>query len=181
VLGRTIEPAPKGALPVITFEDKLTVHLNGEDIRAIHFGKGHTDGDSIIYFTQSNVVHMGDDFVTYGFPFIDLESGGSVKGLIDSLHGVVPSLPADVKIIPGHGTVSSVEDVKKFMKMLEETYAIVEKGVKAGKSLGEMKKAKVLSAYESWSGDFVKTDGFLETVYNDITHQSTPGTPTTHH
>ena len=181
IRGRSITPAPKGALPVITFENKVTVHLNGEDIRAIHFGKGHTDGDSIIYFTQSNVVHMGDDFVTYGFPFIDLESGGSVKGLIDSLHEILPSLPPGVKIIPGHGGVSGVEDVKKFEKMLEETYAIVQKGVQAGKSLEEMKNAKVLAAYDSWSGDFVKTDDFLETIFNDITNTRTPGTPTKHH
>jgi len=78
-----VPPAPKAALPVITFEDKVSVHLNGEDIRAIHFPHGHTDGDSVIFFTQSNVVHMGDDFFNGGmFPFIDLDSGGSVQGMI---------------------------------------------------------------------------------------------------
>jgi len=72
--------APKAALPVITFEHDVTVHLNGEDIRALHFPAGHTDGDAVISFRRNNVVHMGDDFVRYGFPFIDVASGGSVQG-----------------------------------------------------------------------------------------------------
>ena len=80
---RIAVPLPnKEALPIITFDHDVTVHLNGEDIRALHFPSGHTDGDSIIFFPKSNVVHMGDDFVRYGFPFIDLASGGSVEGMI---------------------------------------------------------------------------------------------------
>src|SRR5207247_8433129 len=70
------KPASGNALPIITFEHHVTVHLNGEDIRALHFPSGHTDGDSIIFFPKNNVVHMGDDFVRYGFPFIDVSSGG---------------------------------------------------------------------------------------------------------
>ena len=85
--------APKEALPILTFDHDVTVHLNGEDIRALHFPSGHTDGDSIIFFPTSNVVHMGDDFVRYGFPFIDLASGGSVEGMIAALEEVVPKLP----------------------------------------------------------------------------------------
>jgi len=79
------KPAEKAALPIITFEHDVTVHLNGEDIRALHFPSGHTDGDSIIFFPKNNVVHMGDDFVRYGFPFIDVASGGSVQGMIDAM------------------------------------------------------------------------------------------------
>jgi len=80
-----IKPAPKAALPIITFDHDVSVHLNGEDIRALHYPHGHTDGDSVIFFPQSNVVHMGDDFVTYGFPFVDLRSGGSVEGMIAAM------------------------------------------------------------------------------------------------
>jgi cyclase len=96
---------PKGALPIITFDHDVTVHLNGEDIRALHVPAGHTDGDSVIYFPKSNVVHMGDDFVTYGFPFIDVDSGGSIDGMISGVENAIAQLPADVKIIPGHGQV----------------------------------------------------------------------------
>jgi len=98
-----VKPAAKEALPIITFDHDVTVHLNGEDIRALFFPAGHTDGDSIIFFPKSNVVHMGDDFVTYGFPFIDVESGGSINGMIDAVEKVIAQLPPDVKVIPGHG------------------------------------------------------------------------------
>jgi len=83
-------PAPKEALPVVTFSERATLHLNGEDIRALHFPHGHTDGDSVIFFPQSNVVHMGDDFVTYGFPFVDIENGGSVSGMVAGVEKVLP-------------------------------------------------------------------------------------------
>ena len=92
------KPEPKEALPILTFDHDVTVHLNGEDIRALYFPAGHTDGDSIIFFPKSNVVHMGDDFVTYGFPFIDVDSGGSINGMIDAVEKVIGQLPADVKI-----------------------------------------------------------------------------------
>jgi cyclase len=114
LLGMDIKPAPKEALPIITFNDRATVHLNGEDIRAIHFPHGHTDGDAVIFFPQSNVVHMGDDFVTYGFPFIDLASGGSARGMIAAVEKVMATVAADAKVIPGHGPLSNVADLKPF-------------------------------------------------------------------
>ena len=161
--------APKEALPILTFDHDVTVHLNGEDIRALHFPSGHTDGDSIIFFPTSNVVHMGDDFVRYGFPFIDLASGGSVEGMIAALEAVVPKLPADVKVIPGHGNVSNLDDVREYVKMLDETRAVVEKGVKQGKTLDQLKQEKVLEPWKKWNGDFITSDAFLETLYNDLT------------
>src|SRR5438477_4408745 len=121
-------PASGDALPILTFDHDVTVHLNGEDIRALHFPSGDTDGDSIIFFLKSNVVHMGDDFVRYGFPFIDLGSGGSVEGMIAAMQEVLPKLPPDVKVIPGHGNVSNLDDVRNYVKMLIDTRAAVEKG-----------------------------------------------------
>jgi glyoxylase-like metal-dependent hydrolase (beta-lactamase superfamily II) len=164
-----VKPAPKAALPIITFEHDVTVHLNGEDIRALHFPAGHTDGDSIIFFPKSNVVHMGDDFVRYGFPFVDLGSGGSVKGMIAALEKVIPQLPADVKVIPGHGQLSDLNDVRNYLTMLKETTAIVESGIKQGKTLDQLKQEKVLAAWQKWSGDFITTDQWITTVYNDLT------------
>ena len=100
------QPAsPKEALPVITFQHDVTLHVNGEDIRALHAPSGHTDGDSIVFFPKSNVVHFGDDFVRYGFPFIDINGGGSSKGMIAALESAIAQLPADVKVIPGHGAL----------------------------------------------------------------------------
>src|SRR5579871_2869625 len=165
------KPAPKEALPIITFDHDVTVHLNGEDIRALYFPAGHTDGDSIIFFPKSNVVHMGDDFVTYGFPFIDVESGGSIDGMIDGVEKVIAHVPPDVKIIPGHGPVSTIDDVKAYLAMLKGTRDAVAKEIKAGKTLDQMKQAKLLDPWKRYSGDFVNEDTFIETLYNSLTGQ----------
>lgn len=165
------KPAAKGALPILTFDHDMTVHLNGEDIRALYFPAGHTDGDSIIFFPKSNVVHMGDDFVTYGFPFIDVESGGSINGMIDAVEKVIAQLPPDVKIIPGHGSISSLDDVRAYLAMLKGTRDAVAGALKEGKTLDQMKQANLLDPWKKYSGEFVKQDTFLETLYNSLTGQ----------
>ncbi len=165
------KPAQKGALPIITFDHDVTVHLNGDDIRALFVPAGHTDGDAVIFFPKANVVHMGDDFVTYGFPFIDVESGGSIDGMIDGVEKIVAQLPADVKIIPGHGPISNLDDVRAYLTMLKETRAAIAKALKEGKSLDQMKQAKILEPWKKYDGDFVKQDAFIETVYNSLTGQ----------
>jgi cyclase len=169
------KPAPKAALPIITFEHDVTVHLNGEDIRALHFPAGHTDGDSVIYFPKSNVVHMGDDFVTYGFPFIDVDGGGSIQGMIDGVEKAIANLPADVKVIPGHGPISNLDDVRAYVKMLKDTKAVVEKALAQGKTLDQMKQEKILDPWQKYSGDFIKTDAFIETLYNSLTNKKNAG------
>ena len=164
-----VKPAEKAALPIITFEHDVTVHLNGEDIRALHFPSGHTDGDAIIFFPKNNVVHMGDDFVRYGFPFIDVAGGGSVQGMIDGVEKAAAQLPADVKVIPGHGALSNLDDVRAYVKMLKETSAVVQKAIDAHKTVEQMKQEKILEPWQKWSGDFVKEDTFIETLYNSLT------------
>src|SRR5271165_7189435 len=139
---------PKAALPIITFDHDVTVHLNGEDIRALHFPAGHTDGDSIIFFPKANVVHMGDDYVRYGFPFIDVTSGGSVQGMIAACEKVIPMLPPDVKVIPGHGQLSNLDEVREYIQMLKGTTAVVVAALNKGSTLDEMKKDKILAAWD---------------------------------
>jgi cyclase len=165
-----MKPAEKAALPIITFEHDVTVHLNGEDIRALHFPSGHTDGDAIIFFPKNNVVHMGDDFVRYGFPFIDVASGGSVQGMIDGVEKAAAQLPADVKVIPGHGVLSNLDDVRAYVKMLKDTSAAVQKALDAHKTLDQMKQEKILAPWAKWSNDFVSQDIFIETIYNSLTN-----------
>ena len=167
------KPAAKEALPIITFDHDVTVHLNGEDIRALYFPAGHTDGDSVIFFPKSNVVHMGDDFVTYGFPFIDVESGGSINGMIDGVEKVIAQLAPDVKVIPGHGAISNLDDVRAYLKMLKGTRDAVQKAMAAGKTMDQMKQEKILALWSKYSGDFVKEDTFIETLYNSLTGQKT--------
>jgi cyclase len=163
------DPAPKIALPVITFNDTATVHINGEDIKAVHFPHGHTDGDSVVWFTQSNVVHMGDDFFNGVFPFIDTESGGSVQGLISDIEQIIPQLKPDTKVIPGHGPLGNVEDLKAYLAFLRDSYAIVQAGVEQHKTLEELKKEHVLAKYDKWSWDAIKADDFIEDLYRDAT------------
>ncbi len=122
------------------------MHLNGEDIRALHFPAGHTDGDAIVFFPKANVVHMGDDFVTYGYPFIDVISGGSVQGMIAACDKVARVLPADVKVIPGHGQLSDLNEVRDYSAMLKETSAAVQAAINQGKTVDQMKKDKILAA-----------------------------------
>ena len=167
-------PAPKEALPVVTFNDRASVHLNGEDVRAIHFPSGHTDGDSVIFFTQSNVVHMGDDFVTYGFPFVDIENGGSVSGMITGVEKVLATTKPDTRFIPGHGPLSSPDDVRNFVQMIKETRALVADAVKKGKTLDQMKQGHLLSRYEADYGKgFLKADDWIDVLYSDVTKKQT--------
>ena len=160
-------PLPE-SLPVISFNDTATVHLNGEDIRAIHFPHGHTDGDSVIYFPKSNVVHMGDDFVTYGFPFVDTASGGSISGMIAGLEKALAMLPPNVRVIPGHGPISTPDDVRKFIAMMKDTRALVANALQAGQSAEDMKKANVLAKYGDLGKGFIKTDAWIEQLCADV-------------
>jgi len=176
VLNNEVKPAPKEALPVITFNDRATVHLNGEDIRAIHFPHGHTDGDSIIFFSESKVMHMGDDFVTYGFPFVDASSGGSVSGMIAGLEKALDLAPPDVRIIPGHGPISTPDDVRKFVAMLKETQRLVTQASAQGKTAAQMKEDHLLAKFEDLGKGFIKTDAWIDLLFAES--KKNPGTAT---
>jgi glyoxylase-like metal-dependent hydrolase (beta-lactamase superfamily II) len=162
------KPAAKEALPTITFDHETTLYLNGEKVQIVHTPAAHTDGDAIVFFPKANVVHMGDDFVRYGFPFIDVYAGGTVQGMIAAMETALTKLPPDVKVIPGHGQLATLDDVREYLKMLKETTAAVERGIKAGKSLDQMKQEKLLAPWEKWSGEFISSDLFVETLFNSL-------------
>jgi len=168
---QTVPASPKEALPVITFDQSLSVHFNGEEIRVIHFPHGHTDGDSVIFFTNSNVIHMGDDFFAGRFPFVDLDSGGSVVGLTKNIAEIIPKIPAGAKLIPGHGPVSTVDDLKAYHRMLMETTEIVRKQMTAKKTLDQIKKEGLPAEWKSWGEGFIKTDVWLELVYRSLSQK----------
>lgn len=167
--GQTVPPSPAGALPIVTFNDTLTIHLNGEDVRAVHMPHGHTDGDSVIWFTQSNVVHMGDDYFNGFFPLIDIENGGDVGGLIENIEKVVATIPDDAKVIPGHGPLSDKAGLRRYLTMLKDTLAAVQSGVDAGKTLEQLKAEKVLAPWEELGKGFVKADMFTGFLYEEAT------------
>ncbi|MDH3493362.1 MAG: MBL fold metallo-hydrolase [Acidobacteriota bacterium] len=165
--GNPQEPMAKAGLPSITYYDGLSIHMNGERIKAVHFPKGHTDGDTVIFFTASNVVHLGDDFFAGRFPFVDLNSGGSVQGLTMNIGKLIQMIPADAKLIPGHGPVSTIDDLRKYHEMLVETTLTVRGHMKAGKSYDDVKKAGLPEKYKSWSpeGSFINEERWIETIY----------------
>jgi cyclase len=168
-ISRESKPADPGALPQITFDHELTVHVNGEDVHVVHYPRAHTDGDSIVFFAKGNTVAMGDIFVRYGFPFIDTNGGGTVQGMIAACTDVLKRVTPDVRIVPGHGAVATVEDLRVYLKMLSDTSALVERNIAAGKTLEQMKQARLFAPWSEQyapKGAFVDADAFLESLYN---------------
>jgi glyoxylase-like metal-dependent hydrolase (beta-lactamase superfamily II) len=168
IMGNKTEPMVGPGLPVITFAKTVSVHFNGEEIQAIHIPHGHTDGDSVIVFTKSKVVHMGDDFFNGFYPFVDLDSGGSVQGMTAGVAKVLAEIPADAKVIPGHGMLSDVAGLKSYHHMLVATTAVVEKGMKAGKTLEQIQTAGLGAEWDSWGKGFINTKTWIETIYNSL-------------
>ena len=171
MLDRKIEPLPKEGLPVITFDDSLSIHFNDEEIKAVHFPRGHSDGDAVVYFTQSNVVHLGDHFFSGMFPFVDVDHGGNVVGMMKNVEKILKDLPADVKLIPGHGPVSTLDDLKKFHQMLIETTKIVGSKMKEGKSLADIQKVGLGDEWKSWSWSFISTERWIELIHRSLSEQ----------
>lgn len=160
-------PLPPAALPKLTFERELKLHFNGEDVRIMHHGDSHTDGDVIVYFPGANVAHLGDQFTVRGFPDIDIAGGASTAGWIAALDDIVRMLPPDVKIVPGHGPVATLSDVKRLRNMLADTFAAVQAAMAQGKTLEQMKSESILAPWRQWSG-FITTDVYLDMLYNDL-------------
>jgi glyoxylase-like metal-dependent hydrolase (beta-lactamase superfamily II) len=162
--------SPEKALPIITFSDTNTYHLNGHKIHAFHVHHAHTDGDSIIHFEDVNIIHAGDIMFNGIYPFIDLNSGGSVDGFIAALERLAAIANDETVIIAGHGPIASVKDVIASMKMIRSAKAKVAALVKQGKSLEEVQQADPLSDYHAdWSWSFINGKRFTEILYTDLT------------
>lgn len=165
---RLAEKQSGAALPVVTYDQSLSIHFNGEEIEVIHFPTGHTDGDSVIFFKGSNIVHMGDHFFNGKFPFVDLNSGGNVEGYMANVAKVIARVPADVKIIPGHGPLASRDDLKQFHGMMVETISHIRGLKQSGKSLEEAQKQGLPDKWKSWGTGFVSAERWIETVYRSL-------------
>lgn len=168
VLGNKIEPVQREALPLITYDNVIYFNFDGEQIRVVHYPAGHTDGDSVVYFTGSNVINMGDHFFSGRFPFVDLDSGGSVEGLIQNVGDIIAKAPAGAKFIPGHGPLSTLEDLKAYHMVLGETMNIVRQRIRQGKTLEQAKAEGLPEKYKAWGTGFVKTEQWIETVYKSL-------------
>jgi len=160
------QPLPRAALPEITYKKGLTVHFNGEALGVVHFPKSHTDGDGVVFFKGSKVVHTGDLFFNKRFPYVDLGSGGNVKGVIGSVKKLLTMIPEDWQIIPGHGSLASSADLRTYLLMLESTSLVVRTGMDEGKTLEECQAAGLPEKWASWGGGFVNTDRWISIIYN---------------
>ncbi len=170
--GRTYPPSPKDALPIVTFNDKATFHMNGHTIKAMHAPHSHTDGDSIIFLKESNVVHMGDVFFQSGYPFLDVETGASIGGLLKSIDRVMKKVDDQTILIPGHGTLSDKAGLKEFRDVMTTVRDTVQSGLDAGKSLEDIQGEKPLAEYDKrWGSGFVGSDKILELVYLSLTDE----------
>ena len=153
------EPYPDYALPVITYENGMTLYFNDEEIEIVHFGPAHTSGDSAVIFHNQNAIHYGDVFVTEGYPFIDVSSGGSIDGVINFLSKSLEKLKPGAIILPGHGEVGNIQDVRDMINMLETVRDRISKMIDEGKSLQEVIDAKPTKdfdeKYPDWLGNFV--------------------------
>jgi cyclase len=165
----TTPASPKAALPIVTFAEDITLHLNGDDLDIFHVNPAHTDGDAIIYFTKANIVHMGDVFFSGSYPFIDVSSGGSINGVIAAVDRVLPMLNEDVKIIPGHGTLANKDNLRSYRDMLASIRDAVVAMVRRGKSLDEVKAAKPTKEFDAqWGNGSMTPDRFIEIVYQSL-------------
>jgi glyoxylase-like metal-dependent hydrolase (beta-lactamase superfamily II) len=168
--GRVQEETPAAALPVVTYEDGLSIHFNGEEIRVFHLPAAHTDGDSVVWFTGSGVVHVGDLYFQVGYPFIDLGSGGSVEGLIAGVKAVLARVPADARVIPGHGEVTGVDGLREYLAMIEEVAGRVRRALAEGQSEDEIVAAGLTKDFDARWGrfDFVPPERFVRTLVQDL-------------
>ena len=167
--GAETEPSPSAALPVVTFNDELSLHLNGDSVTAYHQSHAHTDGDSIIHFPESNVIHMGDTFFNIGYPFIDTSSGGNINGVIAANAYALTLADDNTKIIPGHGPLASKADQQAYVHMLIQVRDLVKVHVDDGKSLEETVAAKPTAELdEQWGGGFINADSIVTFTYNSL-------------
>ncbi len=165
----------KAGLPVITFQQGVTVHFNGDTIKMVKLPPGHTDGDCIIFFKQANVIHMGDHFFAGRFPYIDLGSGGSVRGYLTNVENTFANLPVTskpgVKIIPGHGTLGKKDDLEKFRDVIRASVDFVERAIRKGQSKEDIKAAAFWGQYKDWGTGFINTGRWVDIVYNELSQQ----------
>ena len=164
-----VKASPKAALPVVTYAEGLKLHLNGEEVRVIHMPAAHTDGDSIIHWTSSNVIHMGDlFFFQVTFPFVDGGSGGNVRGIVAAADKALTIANDQTKIIPGHGPVATKADLQKYRDMVAGIIAKVEAGIADGKTVDQIKAMRPADGYGVKADGFITADRFVETVYGMV-------------
>ncbi|MEZ0121411.1 MAG: MBL fold metallo-hydrolase [Candidatus Reddybacter sp.] len=162
-------PSPKEALPVVTFQSEMSLHLNGDDIHLVHVANAHTDGDAFVFFTKANVIHAGDTFFNGFYPFIDVDSGGGIAGMIAACDKVLALANDKTKIMPGHGPLANKADLLAFRDMLAKAQANIQALIDAGKNEAEVIAAKPLAELDKeWGDGFLPSDVWVKIVYSGM-------------
>lgn len=165
---RVIEPAPAVAMPDITYQDGVTLFFAGQTVRVKHMPVGHTDGDSVVFFEPTHVVHTGDLMFADFFPFIDVDSGGSVMGYIQNVGEIIAQLDDSHIVIPGHGPISNKAGAERFHQMLIETTTAISQRKSAGQTLAQIQTAGLGSKWVGWGDFFIDEARWIDIVYNNI-------------
>ena len=160
---------PEAALPVITYANEMAVHFNGEEIALLHLPRGHTDGDSAVWFKQSNVLHTGDQLFNGRFPYVDIDGGGTVGGYMANLEAMVAAVPADIRVIPGHGALCDVATVRHNLATIGATRQFVVDALDGGASLEEVIESGLGEEYAEWGSGFISEERWIRIVDADRT------------
>jgi cyclase len=172
LLNSETPPSPALALPVVTFDNTLTLHLNGQTITAIHIPPAHTDGDAILLFEEANIAHLGDLFFNSMYPVVDISAGGSVQGMIDGIDTILPLLNAETIIIPGHGAVSDIEGLQAFREMLVLVHSRIKVLVDDGKTADEVVALHPSFNFdEQWAWSFMPAERWVRLVYDSVVEE----------
>jgi len=164
-----VPPSPAAALPVVTFPSRTTFHLNGNVVNVIHVENAHTDGDSIVHFTNANVIHTGDTYMKDVYPFIDVGSLGSIDGFIASSEAVLARSDASTKIIPGHGALANKADLQRFHDMLVKVRGNIKTLIDQGKTEDEVVAAKPTEEFDAaWGQGFMTPENFIRFAYQSL-------------
>ncbi|WP_216638479.1 MBL fold metallo-hydrolase [Endozoicomonas arenosclerae] len=156
------------ALPVVTYDQGISIHYNNDTLDIIHLGAGHTDGDSIVLWRDKSVVHMGDLFFKDRFPYVDLDAGGTVKGYRDNVATILGRIKDDTKIIPGHGELATKAELLTFKRMLDDSIEWMQSNLDKNRTLADIKKQGVPKEWEDWGWQFISEDRWIETLYRDL-------------
>jgi glyoxylase-like metal-dependent hydrolase (beta-lactamase superfamily II) len=171
-LDRHVPASPEAALPVVTFTDAVTFHLNDDEVHAFHVPPAHTDGDALVHFRRANVIHMGDIYFSRGFPFVDLSSGGSVEGLIAAVDRVLAVADANTKLIPGHGPLSTRSELEEYRAMLVTIRDRVRDALAGGQTLDQVLAARPTREFDqAWGQSFIEPEHFVRTVYRSLANE----------
>lgn len=163
------EDGANHGLPVITFNDEMSFHLNGDEARAFYVPNAHTDGDAVIHFRQANVVHIGDLMFNGLFPYIDVDAGGNVDGVLAGVDRVLELADEQTRIIAGHGPLATVADLRSYRKMVATVRDRVAARVEAGESLEQVLAAAPSAEYdEAWTWSFIDAEKFVTSIYRSL-------------